>query len=323
MHADLAATAAASVRAHARIRDHIRRTPLLPSLALGPRAGSGLLFKAEQFQRTGSFKSRGAFSKLTSLAVDDTGLVTASSGNHGLATSDAAAVLGKRLTVHLPESVEPSKLAAIQARGVEIVLHPGDSGVAEQRARADAERRGLVYVSPYNDPEVVAGQGTIGLELLDERVPIDAVFVAMGGGGLIGGIGAVLKCFAPHIRIIGVAAANSAALAAAMAVGRVIDVPHLPTLADGVAGGMDEDAITLPLARAVIDEVVSCSETEIAAALAALAFDEGQLVEGAAALALAGWMQMAEHMQGKTSVVVLCGGNVDRRRLVDLLRSER
>jgi threonine dehydratase len=192
--------------------------------------------------------------------------------------------------------------------------------LAELHAQQEAASRGLVYVSPYNDPEVVAGQGSIGLELLEQAGSIDNVFVAMGGGGLIGGIGSVLKSFSPHTRIYGVAAQNSAALAAAMTAGRVVEVEHLDTLADGVAGGMDEDSITLPLALSVVDEVVACTEAEIAVALKELAFKENQIVEGAAALALAGFLKVSECCKGQTNIVVLCGANFDRDKIVSILK---
>ena len=144
----------------------------------------------------------------------------------------------------------------------------------------------------------------------------------MGGGGLIGGIGAVLKSFSPGTRIYGVAAQNSAALAASMIAGRVVETEHRDTLADGVAGGMDEDSITLPLAVSVVDEVVTCTEAEIASALRDLAYKENQIVEGAAALALAGFLKVAERCRGQNNVVVLCGANFDRDKIFSVLSGQ-
>ncbi|MEE1613559.1 pyridoxal-phosphate dependent enzyme [Microvirga sp. CF3016] len=312
-------TAARSVQARRRIRPHIFETPLLPSRQIGRETGSSVFFKAENFQLTGSFKIRGAASKITSLGLESA-VITASSGNHGIASAQAASSIGQALTVVLPENVSRAKLDRIRSFNVDVILHGAESGLAELHAQREAASRGLVYVSPYNDPEVVAGQGSIGLELLEQAGSIDNVFVAMGGGGLIGGIGSVFKSFSPHTRIYGVAAQNSAALAAAMTAGRVVEVEHLDTLADGVAGGMDEDSITLPLALSVIDEVVACTEDEIVVALKELAFKENQIVEGAAALALAGFLKVAERCKGQTNIVVLCGANFDRDKIVSILK---
>jgi threonine dehydratase len=313
-------TAAAAVRAHTRIRAHIYETPLIPSRALQQDGQSGLFFKAENFQKTGSFKIRGATAKMTAIHGDQ-GLITASSGNHGIACAVAAAQVGRTLTVVLPTTVAPAKLDRIRASGVEMILQGADSGLAEAHAQSLARSRNLFYVSPYNDADVIAGQGSIGLELLEQHAQIDNVFVSMGGGGLISGIGAVLKAFSPRTRIIGVAAQNSAALAAAMQAGRVVEVDHVDTLADGVAGGMDTDSLTLPLSLEVIDRVLTCTENDITQALRHMAFAENQLVEGAAALALAGYLQIAAEIKDQTNVVLLCGANFDKAKILAALIS--
>lgn len=303
-------TAAQSVRARQRIHPFIYETPLVPSRAIGRQTSSTVLFKAENLQLTGSFKIRGAASKMTSLPRDQR-VITASSGNHGIGSAHAASAIGQKLTVVLPEIVKAAKLERIRSYGIDVILHGGETGLAEQHAQRLAMAERLVYVSPYNDPDIIAGQGTIALELLEQAERIDNIFVAMGGGGLISGIGSVLKSFSPHTRVIGVSAANSAALAASMQAGRVVETEHLDTLAEAVAGGLDEDSLTLGLAMAVIDEVVTCTEAEIEAAMRDLLVDEHMLVEGAAALALAGLRQIAAKCVGQTNVVLLCGGNVD------------
>ncbi len=310
--------AARSVQARRRIRNYVYETPLLPSRQIGRDTGSSVLFKAENFQLTGSFKFRGAASKMTSLGAERA-VITASSGNHGIASAQAAAMIGQALTVVLPENVSRAKLERIRSFNVDVVLHGAESGLAELHAQKEAAARSLVYVSPYNDPEIVAGQGTIGLELLEQAETIDNVFISMGGGGLISGIGSVLKSFSPKTRVYGVAARNSAALAAALKAGRVIETEHLDTLADGVAGGMDEDSMTLPLALSVVDEVVTCTEADIVAALKDLAFKENMLVEGAAALALAGFYKVADRHKGQNNVVVLCGANFDHRKILSVV----
>jgi threonine dehydratase len=298
------ASAARSVQARRRIRRHVYETPLLPARQ------DGLFFKAENFQLTGSFKVRGAASVMTA-APSGQRLITASSGNHGIGSARAAQSLGRSLTVVLPESVVPQKLAKIRSYGVDVVLHGAETGLAEQHAQHLARETGAHYISPYNDAEVIAGQGTIGLELLEQAPQIDNLFIAMGGGGLISGIGAVMKAFSPATRIVGAAAEASQALALSMQAGRVVDCDHLDTLADAVAGGIDDDTLTLPLAQAVVDDVVTCTEAEILAALRHLAQDESLLVEGAAALAMAAFVKQAADLRGKTNVVLLCGGNYD------------
>lgn len=303
--------AARVVQARTRIQPHVYETPMIPARGVGHDRGSTVLFKAENYQLTGSFKLRGAMSKL-SASGGDARLVTASSGNHGIGAARAARSLDRNLTVVLPETVLQAKLAKIRSYGVDVVLHGAETGLAEQHAQALAASGEYTYVSPYNDADIIAGQGTVGLEILEQCAGVDNIFVAMGGGGLISGIGSVVKSFRPSVTIWGVSAKNSMALKASMDAGRVVQTEHLPTLAEAVAGGVDEDTITLPLATAVVDRTVECDEEEIAAALKRMVLEENMVVEGAAALALAGFDKVAESVRGQTSVIVLCGGNVDQ-----------
>ncbi|MGA0429933.1 MAG: pyridoxal-phosphate dependent enzyme [Paracoccaceae bacterium] len=309
----IGAVAQSSEMAYGRIKDYVTQT-----LCLGSRVHEGLFFKTENFQKTGSFKFRGATAKLSSLG-NEVPVITASSGNHGIACSQAAVTTGHDLTVVLPESVARVKLSKIQSFGVKTILHPGDSGRAERHARTLAEEAGFTYVSPYNDPEIIAGQGTIGIEMLAQLSQVDNVFISLGGGGLVSGVGAVLKIANPKVRIFGVSAIHSAALAASIRAGKIVETEHLETLADGCAGGVDEDAMTLPLAATTIDDLIECSEAEITQALCALAWEESLIVEGAAALAYAGYLKQAEELAGQTSVVLLCGGNIDKARLHKIL----
>lgn len=304
-------TAASAVQARNRIRHHIYQTPLIPSRKTGQHFNAKVLFKAENFQLTGSFKLRGALSRVSAQTSSER-LITASSGNHGIGAAFAAQSLSKDLTVVLPETVMPAKLEKIKSFGVEVILHGGETGLAEQHAQQLAASGAYSYISPYNDADIVAGQGTIGLEILEQCDRVDNVFISMGGGGLISGVGSVLKAFRPSTKIYGVAALNSNALAASMAAGRVVETEHLPTLAEAVAGGIDEDTITLPLASSVVDRVVECDEAEIVEALKTLAFDENMIVEGSAALALAGFTKVAHELAGQTSIILLCGANVDQ-----------
>jgi threonine dehydratase len=302
-------SAAASVQARRRIRDHIYQTPLIPARKTGKKHDAKVLFKAENFQLTGSFKLRGAMSKMSAQGRQGQ-LITASSGNHGIGAALASQILSRRLAVVLPETVVPTKLERIKSYGVDVILHGSETGMAEKYAQQLASSGPYTYVSPYNDPDVIAGQGTIGLEILEQCKDVDNIFISMGGGGLVSGVGSVLKSFNPQVKIYGVSATNSNALAASIAAGRVIETEHLPTLAEAVSGGIDEDAITLPLASSVIDEVVECGESEIAASLKMLAVDENMFVEGSAALALAGFNKIAQKISGQTSIILLCGGNI-------------
>ncbi|KAF4494846.1 3-hydroxyaspartate ammonia-lyase [Fusarium agapanthi] len=309
--------AAASVQARSRIRHHIYQTPLIPAKKVGRDLKANVLFKAENFQLTGSFKVRGAMSRLS--AAGPGRLITASSGNHGIGCALASQTLSKDLTVVLPEIVIPAKLNAIKSYGVEVILQGAEAGLSELHAQKIAASGDYTYVSPYNDPDIIAGQGTIGLELLEQCDHIDNIFISLGGGGLISGIGSVLKANNPRIKVYGVSAVNSKALAASMSAGHVVETEHLPTLAEAVAGGIDETTITLGLASAVIDELIDCNEDEIKEALKELAWSESMIVEGSAALALAGFNKVASKLAGQTSVILLCGSNYDQATISKII----
>ena len=311
-----------SLSARERIRPHIYETPLLPSRI----HGSSLLYKTENFQITGSFKLRGAIAKLSSPTSSSaaTKLITASSGNHGIGAACAAQKLNSQLTVVLPETVVPSKLSKIKNYRVNVLLHGSETGQAEQEAQRLAREENYTYISPYNDINIISGQATIGLEILSQSTtPIDSIFISLGGGGLVSGIGSVFKTQSPETKIYGISASNSKALAESIQAGKVVETKHKETIADAVAGGIDEDTITLPLASAVIDELIECSESEIEEAMRVLAWEENMIVEGSAALALAGFLKVQRERSEKeregTSVVVLCGANYDKERILKIL----
>lgn len=310
-------SAARSAAVHRKIASAIYRTPVIES-RLPMEDSTRLIYKTENFQHTGSFKLRGASAKLTTVPLDRP-VITASSGNHGIACSLAAQTTGHELIVVLPETVIAKKRATIEGFGTRVVIAGADASLAELHAQKLAKSEGYTYISPYNDAHIIAGQGTAALELIDQADQIDNVFVSMGGGGLISGMGSVFKVFSPHTRVIGVSAVNSAALAASIKVGRIVETEHLDTLADGVAGGVDEDSLTLSMASAVIDEVVHCSEAQIEEAIKVLAWTENMLVEGAAALALAAYLAHKETYVGQTSAVLLCGSNYETERFRSFL----
>ena len=301
--------------------EKISNSPLIKSNIYG----TDLFFKAENFQFSGSFKIRGAFSKLTQLekegVLKNAKLITASSGNHGLACSYAARELGGDLTVVLPETVAIVKLEKIRSYGITVILEGQESGEAETYAQKLAKEEGYLYVSPYNDLDIIAGQGTIGLELIEAlgQNGIDNVFVSMGGGGLISGISAVLKAVNPNIKVWGVSAENSCTLGDSLRLGKIVDTKHLPTLADGVSGGIDSDTVTFEICKSTVDELLWCDEKEITSSFLKFAFDEHQIIEGSAALALAGYEKVSEQLKGQTSVVIACGANVDQSLVQKLL----
>jgi len=299
--------------AERRIRAHVIETPVARSPWLSEGSGAEVYLKLENLQETGAFKPRGATHKLLSLtpAQAARGVVAASSGgNHALAVAAAGARLGIASEVFVPAAIDPGRRAKIEALGARVRLVEGDPLLAEQTARREGERSGREYASPYNDPAVVAGQGTIAVELLRQLPRLDAVFVAVGGGGLIGGMGAHLKTASPGTEVIGCWPHNSRALYECIRAGRVIDVEEQPTLSVSTAGGVEANAVTLPLAAEVIDRSVLVSEEEILDSLRELYRKDRQLVEGAAGVAVAAFRQVARDYAGKTVAILICGGNV-------------
>ncbi|EED19715.1 serine racemase, putative [Talaromyces stipitatus ATCC 10500] len=278
----------------------------MKKLAMRQAYGAEVLFKAENFPITGSFKLRGALSKLTTQLAEER-LITASSGDHGIEAAFASRALSKSLIVVLP-----AKLERIKSYGVDVILHGTETGLAEQHAQQLVASRDYSYISPYNDIDIIAGQGTIGLEIIEQCNKVDNVFISMGGGGLISGVGSVFKAFSPRTKVYGIAAVNSKALAASVAAGRAVETEHLPTLAEAVAGGIDGDTITLPLATSMIGHIIECEEEDVLETLEALSFDENMIVKDSAALALAGFNKVAQarDLTGQTNVVLLCGANV-------------
>lgn len=298
--------------AELRIRPYIRETYLERSGALSHTFNADVYCKLENLQHTGSFKARGAMNKVLSLSDEEraAGIVAASTGNHGAAAARSAAVIGVPCHVFVPPGVDPSKLANIRRYGATIEEHGADPADAERFARRYAADRGSTYVSPYNDADVVAGQGTVGIELARQLERIDTVFVAMGGGGLGVGIAGVLKGLGRRTRIVACSPENSAVMAASVRAGRILDIPSQPTLSDGTAGGVEEDAITFDLCRELIDDYVTIPEDDIATALRQFMETHHLLIEGAAAVAVAGLGRMPDAIAGRTAVVIICGGNI-------------
>jgi threonine dehydratase len=302
------------------IRPHIRETPVVQSLALSEATGADVWLKCENLQVTGSFKARGAVHRLLQLSDAERrrGVIAASSGNHGVGVAYAGRALGIPVAVYVPDFVSPAKSAAMRRLGATVVVFGTDGLDTEIEARRLAESEGRCYVSPYNDAAVVAGQGTVGVELRRQLDDIGIVIVAVGGGGLVGGIAAYLKHHQPNVKVIGAQPANSRVMTESMRVGRIVDIPSLPTLSDGTAGGIEPDTITFPLCRALIDEWIEISEQEIAAAMRHTIEVEHMLIEGAAGVGVAALSRLTGSLSGRV-VVVLCGANLTTERLREIL----
>ena len=294
-----------------RIRTLTRHSPVTPAPWLSESPGSRTFLKLENRQETGSFKLRGALNRLMTLTNEQRqrGCVTASSGNHGAAVAWAQKSLGIDGTIFVPEHTSSSKIDKIRKFGGTVETFGIDGLDTEQHARAYAAEHGQFYVSPYNDPQVIAGQGTIGIELLNDLAEIRRVYIAVGGGGLLSGIASVLRSVNPSVEIIGCQPAQSAVMAASIDAGRIVDLKSGRTLSDGTAGGIEHDSLTFALCQALIDEFVIVDEEAIAAAMREYQQAEGERVEGAAGVAIAAAQARAGTQSGD-SVVIICGGNV-------------
>lgn len=292
------------------IRPFVRETPLEYSHSLSAETDCEAYLKLENLQITGSFKARGSMNKILSLKDDNRKIITASTGNHGLGVANALKAIGKEGTIFLPTKASIAKVEAIKQRGIAVEFY-GESGeVTETYARKLAHETNQVYVSPYNDEDVIAGQGTIGVELHRQLPELEAVFVSIGGGGLIAGIAAYLKSVNPNIKIIGCLPANAPVMYECIKAGKVIDVPEQPTLSDGTAGGIDHDTITFPLCKELIDEYILTSEDEILSAMRFVLKHHHQVIEGSAGVAVAAILKLKEKFRGKKVAAVICGSNV-------------
>jgi len=307
-----------STRAVERIRAYVRETPLVESGHLGASAGTRLVLKLENCQETGSFKLRGAANKLLTLPRAETsrGVVAASSGNHALGVATIGRKLGIPVEIFLSKHVHPIKRRRIEAIGARVREIQGDELAAELAARDEAEVSGRPNVSPYNDSDVIEGQGTIAVEILRQLAEgkaekLDAVFVAVGGGGLISGIGSHLEEASPETQVVGCWPENSDVMLRCMQAGEIRDFPYQTTWSTSTAGGVEPNAITLELCRRVIDRSVLVTENEILAAARQIWRDENQLVEGAAAVAVAAFTKTSADYAGKTVAIVICGGNAN------------
>lgn len=285
---------------------------------------ANVFLKLEIAQPTSSYKIRGALNavqKIADTGAADARLVTASAGNHGRALAYAANVFSLPLTVFIAEDAPRAKIDAIRRSGAE--LHPcADYDQAERQAKAFAAEGGATYISPYSHPDVIAGAGTIGLELIEQQPLLDAVVVPIGGGGLISGIGIAIKSVSPTTRVIGVEVAASCPFTKSLEAGRLVTVDVRPSLADGLTGNLDPETITLDIVRSVVDDIVIVDEDEIRGALADVVEHEHVIVEGAAATGPAAVVREKVRLAGNVAVI-LTGANIDTDRLVEVVAASR
>ncbi|MCV9934887.1 hydroxyectoine utilization dehydratase EutB [Boseaceae bacterium BT-24-1] len=304
-----------------RIAGRVPRTPLVSSPSLSRLCGQPVHLKLETRQPIGAFKLRGAMNAVLALGQEQRqrGLVTASTGNHGRAVAYTARELGLRATICMSALVPANKIEAIRSLGAQVRIVGRSQDDAQVEVERLVDEDGLTQIPPFDHPEVVAGQGTIGLELVEDLPELALVLVPLSGGGLAGGIAAAIKALRPKARVIGISMERGAAMAAAIAAGRPVEVVEEETLADSLGGGIGlSNRITFALCRDLIDDVVLLSEAEIAAGIRHAAREEGEIVEGAGAVGIAALLARKVSPRGPTAVIV-SGRNIDEavhRRIV-------
>ena len=309
--------------ARERIAGTAVRTPLLRSPELGRSNGADVLLKLDNLQRTGSFKLRGAANLILGLSGEERarGVVAVSSGNHGKAVSFIAGRSGIRALICLPASVPRNKVDDIRSYGAEVVMAGRTYDEAIERAYALRDERGLMFVHPYDDPRTIAGQGTIGLELLEDSPDLDTVLVPLSGGGLIAGVALAVKTVRPSARVVGVMMERSPVMYESLRAGRIVELQEEPTLADALAGGLGlSNQFTFKICRDLVDDIVLVTEEEIADAMAFMLVEHHVVVEGGGAVGVAAARRPGARL-GKKTAVVVSGGNVDLPVLREIMLS--
>jgi threonine dehydratase len=307
-------------QAHARIRDRIHRTPLLTSRMLSERTGFDVRLKAEMFQRTGSYKIRGPLNKFAQLTEEQKrrGVICSSAGNHAQGVALAARLHGIRAVVCMAENATPSKIAATKAYGAEVVLHGTIWDEANEKARQLVEQHGYTYIHPFDDLQLIAGQGTLGLEIYDDFPEADVVVVPIGGGGLISGVSMAIKSLNPRARIIGVESSGAPAMQRSVETGSIVTLDRVDCIIDGLRVKRVGDT-TFAVVRQFVDEVVALPDEQIFDAVVWTMSHCKVVVEGAAAAPVAALLAgLIRAPAGSKVVCVLSGGNVNLDQLKGL-----
>jgi len=307
--------------AEKRIRPHIRKTYLEYSPYLSHSVDGHVYLKLECTQHTGSFKYRGALNKFLSLSPEDRQgpVITASSGNHGTAFAAILKIFGGKGVVYLPENASSAKVNNLRQYGVDLEFFGTDCIMSETLAKETAEKNRQVFISPYNDPRIIGGQGTIAVELMDQLDSIDVVLVPVGGGGLISGIAGYLKSIDKNIHIIGCQPENSAVMSESVKAGKIIEMVSKPTIADGTAGGIEPDSVTFDICRESVDDYLLVGEREIKAAIRHIVEKHQMLIEGAAALSVACLLKEKDRFKGKHTVLIISGKKITVALLKEIL----
>lgn len=298
-----------------------KKTPLLKSTPLSERVGAAVYLKLETVQEIGAFKVRGAANKILNLlpAQQQKGVVTASTGNHGRAVAYVSQQLGLNAAVCISERVPRNKVEALRRLRAEVVIHGQSQDEAEARARQIEQERGAAMIPPFDDPHIIAGQGTIGLELLEELPQIDAALVPLSGGGLIAGIALALKSANPHIRVIGLSMERAAVMYHSLQAGQPVQMPEEATLADSLQGGIGlNNRYTFRLVQQYVDDIILLSEAEIAAGMAYAFLEHHLVLEGAGAVGVAALLHQKIANPGNHVALILSGGNVDMPTLLEV-----
>lgn len=292
-----------------RIAAYVVKTPLEYSPVLSEIGGCDVYLKCECLQNSGSFKIRGAANYILSLSDEEQsrGVITASTGNHAAAFAQMVDQLGLKGTIFLPQNASPAKLAWLEQFKVDLILHGHDCIEAELVARETAEQTNRIYISPYNHPLVIAGQATVGVELADQLPDLQVLFCPVGGGGLAAGVAGFLKHQDPQLKFIGCQPENSRVMFESIKAGRILDIPSLPTISDGTAGGIEAGSVTFDYCRQLIDDFYLVSEDEIRSAMKLIAVQHQFIIEGSAALSVAGFIKSAREFSGRKIVLILTG----------------
>jgi len=299
--------------AHRRIKPFIRQTPLYSSSYYSRTVDGDVYLKLENLQEIGSFKIRGALNRMLQLGQEERerGVLTASAGNHGQGVALSARLLGIKATVIVPGNAPGTKMEAIKRYGATLKILGKDYSEAEKQAKELEEETGMVFISPYNDAGVIAGQGTIGLEILDEKPDIDIIVAPVGGGGLISGVSVAAKAISPTIKIIGVQSETSPVIYESLKAGKIVDPELGESIAEGLHGLLEKDTISFDIIREHVDDVVLVSEDDIRNAIKIFLETHGLVVEGAGAVGLAALIKYRERFKGKKTAVLVTGRNID------------
>ncbi len=309
-------------QADKRIRPYTLKTPLMESRPLSKLIDGKVYLKLENEQHTGSFKARGSMNKILSLTDEERerGVVTASTGNHALGCARAMETVGVKGTIYLPVHASPSKVAALRNYAVDLEFYATNPLETELYAKKIARENNRIWISPYDDPKIIGGQGTIGIEVCQQLPRFDHILICVGGGGLMSGIGTYLKAHRPHTNVVGCLPENSPEMKLSLDQGEVVVLEeYQETLSDGSAGGLERDAITFPICQRVVDECLLVSEESIADGVRFAMHQHHKVIEGAAGVTIAALKDNPKKFRNSTVVLVICGANISVEKLKALI----